>query len=153
MSLPNYNLEWEIFNFEDGLRAGFDQKYIWYMIFLKHKGIKKLTRPELVYIGMTLESVSDRLLNKHEAIKSVFREMDRSIEFAFGFWVGGGKSKNQKTITEAEMKDIEAAMIANFKPRLNGAGVKGYTGKAIGITSYCEIDSAWSELNFEIDYQ
>ena len=79
--------------------------------------------------------------------------MDRTIEFAFGYWIGGGRTKNQKTISEGIIKDIESVMIAEFKPRLNGVGVKGYTGKAIGINSYCEENPNWDCLNWELFYE
>jgi hypothetical protein len=117
------------------------------MIFLQKEewlGISK--KRELVYIGMTCEqTVSERLLNKHEALKSCLREMDGNVIIALGAW-GGRK----KTIDKKAIKDIEHLMISTFKPRLNGVGVKEYKGVQLSIISESEQD--WDELNWEIKF-
>ena len=47
------------------------------MLILKHKGLKKLSKPELVYVGMTdKQTVSERLLGNHAELQAALRDMD-----------------------------------------------------------------------------
>lgn len=150
-----YDIEWEVYQFFEGLQKGFnkEEEALWYMIFLKGKGLSTLKKPELVYIGSAYkQTVSERLLNKHDALQSAIREMDRKIMIGLGYWVGGGKKKNQKEISEGAVRGIESAMIAEFKPRLNGVGVKKYKGSKIKIDSSYPNDEGWDVLNWVIEF-
>ena len=132
-----YEIEWEVSKFFEGLQKGFnkEEEALWYMIFLRGKGISTFKKPELVYIGSAYkQTVSERLLNKHDALQSAIREMDREIMIGLGYWIGGGKKKNQKEISEGVVRSIESAMIAEFKPRLNGVGVKKYYQRKLGYS-------------------
>jgi len=154
MSIPIYEIKWDYFDdFEEALRFGFDAKYLWYQIFLRPSGLGFFKNPELVYIGTSTQTISDRLLGKHEALKAIYREMDNDVSIAQGFWTGGGRFRNQKTISSNVIKEIEAALIAEFKPRLNGVGVKGYQGKTIGIISFCSEHTYLDSLNHEISFE
>lgn len=143
-----YKIEWKVFNLEEALRQGFkaEENFLWYMIFLEEKWLGMSKGHELVYIGMVCDqTVSDRLLNKHEALKSCLRDLEHGIVIALGSWMG-----KEKSISKENIKNIEAAMIANFKPRLNGVGVKKYKGPAIVIES--ESDKDWDELNWDMKF-
>jgi hypothetical protein len=76
--------------------------------------------------------------------------MDRDIVIAFASWVGGGKKKGQKSITDGVIRNIESLMIAEFKPRLNGVGVKKYKGPKLSVIAECPDDPDWGDLNWEI---
>jgi hypothetical protein len=147
--MVTYKIKWEAYDLEKALKKGFmlEKNFLWYMIFLQKEewlGISK--KRELVYVGMTCEqTVSERLLNKHEALKSCLREMDGNVIIALGAWGGRKKTIDKKTI-----KDIEYLMISAFKPRLNGVGVKEYKGIQLSIISESEQD--WDELNWEIKF-
>lgn len=44
-------------------------------------------------------------------------------------------------------------MIAEFKPRLNGVGIKEYMGQELKIDSCCPDDEDWGDLNWELNYE
>ena len=115
------------------------------MIFLK-KGWGVFQYPELMYIGMTKNIVSERLLSKHDALASALRDFkDRDIVLGLGY-LG-----SRKKLTPTMIKYIESAMIAKFKPRLNGSGVTKFAQKgSIKIISEYDDDSSWEILNWEI---
>lgn len=139
------NLEWEYFpDFQEALHAGFDEDFGLYAIFLRRTGIKQFLKPELVYIGSTMKTVSERLLQSHEGLISALRDLgeEHYIEFAFGAFT--------KPIDEALLRDVESALIADFKPRLNGVGVKSYKGQPLTIESECEDEK---QLNFSLTYE
>ena len=119
--VETWRIEWETYNFEDGLKEGFKKRYKWYMILLKKEGFGFLTYPELMYIGSTKTNASERLLKNHEALKSAIRDFkNRSVVLGLGYLT------SRKTLTEANIRYIESAMIAKFKPRLNAVGVKKF---------------------------
>jgi len=143
--VETWRLRWETFNFEEGLKEGFKKKYSWYMIFHK-KGFGFFSYPELMYIGMTKNTVSERLLSKHDALMSALRDFqDRNIVLGFGYLI------NKKSIPQSAVKYIESAMIAKFKPRLNAVGVTKFVPKGtIKIFSEYPSDNGWEVLNWEI---
>ena len=143
--MENWQVKWKTFGFVDGLKEGFKKKYHWYMIFLK-KGLGLFQYPELMYIGMTTNTVSERLLNKHDALQSALRDFqDRDIMLGLGWFDG------RKELTNSTIKYIESSMIAKFKPRLNGSGVTKFIQKGnIHIVSLYEDDNGWEILNWEI---
>jgi hypothetical protein len=151
--MTGYEIEWDVHKFFEGLQNGFDEMALWYMIFLKGKGLSRFKKPEMIYIGSAYkQTVSERLLNRHEALQSAIREMDGEIMIGLGYWVGGGIRKNQKGITEGAVRSIESVIIAEFKPRLNGIGVKKYKGTKIKVVSSYLDDENWEDLNWIIEY-
>ncbi|MGC9781326.1 MAG: hypothetical protein HZR80_18945 [Candidatus Heimdallarchaeota archaeon] len=143
--VETWRLSWETYDFVEGLKEGFKKKYHWYMIFMK-KGLGLFSYPELMYIGMTKRTVSERLLSKHDALISSLRDFkDRNIILGLGFL------SSRKQLTPTTLKYIESAMIAKFKPRLNASGVTRFVPKGnIKIISEYPEDSGWEILNWEI---
>ena len=129
-----YEIFWIYNDFENILREGFMKEYCWYMIFLWKKGLlfkeAIFGDPELVYIGKAVkQAVSDRLLRGHDQLIMCLRDFDQKIV------MGVGKSENPSTLSEEEIGNIESALIAKFKPRLNAHGLKEYKGPRIIIRS------------------
>jgi len=143
--VETWQLKWETFDFVEGLKEGFNKKYHWYMILLK-KGLGFLQYPELMYIGMTTNIVTERLLNKHDALMSALRDFkDRNIVLGLGYL------DTRKELTTSMIKYNESAMIAKFKPRLNGSGVTKFVQKGnVSIISVYEADNGWEVLNWKI---
>ena len=140
-----YKIEWDIFDnfFLEGLDKGFNEDYNWYMINSMDR------EEEILYIGMAYkQSVSDRLLSNHAAFKQIIKEVDEKIYLAFGRFI------NEKNITEEKIRDIEAAMIDNFKPKYNASGIRGYKGKPIKIISKQSSRrfKKYEEFDWEIEF-
>ncbi len=143
-------------DFQEALVEGLKDYYTLYAILKvpKTKGIKTAVKaifsdPELLYIGSSLQTPTKRLLSNHKALLSALRDFgdDNYVQFAFG-----GFSDEKDTsidLDEQALRDVEAAIIQFFKPRLNATGVKDYVGsQALRIRSECE---DISQLNFEIE--
>lgn len=129
-----YEIFWIYNDFENILREGFNEEFCWYMILLRKKGLvfkdAVFGDPELVYIGKAVkQAVSDRLLRGHDQLIMYLRDFDRKIMMAVG------KPENPRTLSEEEIGNIESALIAKFKPRLNAHGLKEYKGPRIIIRS------------------
>ncbi|OLS32417.1 MAG: hypothetical protein HeimAB125_09130 [Candidatus Heimdallarchaeota archaeon AB_125] len=141
--VETWKIMWDRYSFEKGLNEGFKKKYLWYMNFLK-KGF--FSNPELMYIGMSKNSVSERLLSRHAALMSAIRDFkERDIVLGLGFLA------SKKTITPTKIGYIESAMIAKFKPRLNAVGVKKFVSRGtVKIFSSGTDDIDWDILNWEI---
>lgn len=142
-------LQWTyLTDFQEALRIGFTSQINFYALFLIPKGIRGLIKSEIVYFGSVVkQTISDRLLNKHQSLKSLIRDLGEknSIQFAFG-WFAEGKG-GTKQIDENLVRDIESMLIAHFKPRLNAVGIKEYKGQQIELISECEDES---KLEFEL---
>ena len=149
-------IEWfYVIDFQDALVAGLEEYLTLYAFFVvpKTRNVKTavkvvLSKPELMYIGSSLKTPTKRLLSNHQALLSAIRDFgnDCYIQFAFG---GFSDDKDASPdLDEQALRDVEAAAIQYFKPRLNATGVKDYVGsQALHIVSKCE-DA--KELNFEI---
>ncbi len=135
-----YTIEWEVFEVIAGLQSGFNPKYNLYYI-----AIEKQNEWEVLYLGMTSkQTVSDRLLNKHEALKTVIHDYDEDI------YIGLGCVKNRNK-TDEDLANIELALISHHKPRLNGVGVKRYKGEKITVKNTEHEDSDYGiDLDEEI---
>jgi len=139
--MAKYTVEWNICEFVPGLQDGFDSKYNLYYIAIEHT--KK--EWEVLYIGMTSkQTVSDRLLGNHEALKTVIHDYDEKI------YIGLGRV-TKKTKTDDELASIEQALISYHKPRLNAAYVKRYKGEHIIVVNIEHNDSEYGlDLDEEI---
>ena len=81
-----YTIDWLSYDFEDGLKAGFNKSFLWYAIFVHPKRFGRLYKnAELIYIGKAIaQSVSDRLLGNHKALKSALTDFgDRKIGISY----------------------------------------------------------------------
>ena len=168
MTKQKYTIEWDYFDsLQEGLHNAFDERYNLYMLFLKKEGrAAKKQEPELMYIGMTTTTVGDRLLSKHDAFKTLLRDFDaQPISIALGrikqegISISDFRNVDSENIEDVEFsKDfikstaeyVEYHLIAKFKPKLNGTGVKNAPKLAEGIiiTSKCRDNPEWESLNW-----
>ena len=142
--MVKFTVEWNICYFVAGLQEGFDPKYNLYYIAIE------LAKKdwEVLYIGMTTkQTVSDRLLGNHEALKTVIVDYDEDI------YIGLGRV-TKRAKTDDDLTNVEQALISYHKPRLNGVGVKRYRGESIAVLNIEADDTEFRlDLEEEIDFR
>ncbi|OLS19663.1 MAG: hypothetical protein HeimC3_44260 [Candidatus Heimdallarchaeota archaeon LC_3] len=150
MRVKNIDIFWNyIRDFQKALSMGFSNSYYFYSIFVEEKVVQGIINSlvidsQLIYIGSTVRTPSDQLLNNHRLFQSIIKDYGKDYNISFAF---GGFSDTNRIIDDELIRNIESMMITHFKPRLNAVDFEDQSGNPIEIYSSCE---GFELLNFKL---
>lgn len=150
MRIKKIDIFWNcIRDFQKALSIGFNNNYYFYSIFIEKKLVrgfinKLVNDSQLIYIGSTVKTPSERLLKNHKIFQSILKDYGKDYNIYFAF---GGFSDTNRIIDDELIRNIEFMMISHFEPELNKLDTVEYIIKPIEISSTCE---GFELLNFVI---